>query len=55
MFSVCGMVLVTATDSMSEVLMRSTAGPENMPWVIMAKTLLAPASFSLEKVCGVGR
>ena len=47
-FSVCGTVLVTATDSMSEVLMRSTADPENIPCVIMAYTLLAPASFSLQ-------
>ena len=51
-FSVCGIVLVTATDSMSEVLIRSTAGPENIPCVMIANTLLAPASFNLADVGG---
>ena len=46
-----GMVLVTTTASMSDLLIRSMAGPEKIPWTHIPYTLVAPASFSLW-VCG---
>jgi len=46
-FSVWGMVLVTTTASRSDLLILSMAGPDKMPWVRIAKTLVAPASFNL--------
>lgn len=43
----CGMVLVTTTASKQALLIRDTAGPEKIPWVRMAYTLVAPASINL--------
>ena len=38
---------MTATASISDFSILSIAGPENIPWVQMAKILVAPASFNL--------
>ena len=46
-FSSWGIVLVTTTASKQALLMREIAGPEKMPWVKMAYTLVAPAEISL--------
>lgn len=45
----CGMVLVTTTASKHALLIRDIAGPENIPWVKIAYTLVAPASVNLKK------
>lgn len=39
--------MVTTTASKHALLMREIAGPEKMPWVRMAYTLVAPAEISL--------
>lgn len=38
---------MTTTASKQALLMREIAGPEKMPWVRMAYTLVAPAEMSL--------
>lgn len=38
---------MTTTASKQALLMREMAGPEKMPWVRMAYTLVAPAEISL--------
>lgn len=38
---------MTTTASKQALLMRDIAGPEKMPWVRMAYTLVAPAEISL--------
>lgn len=43
------MVLVTTTASKHALLIRDIAGPENIPWVKIAYTLVAPASVNLNK------
>lgn len=48
-FSSWGIVLVTTTASKQALLMREIAGPEKMPWVKMAYTLVAPAEMSLKE------
>ena len=44
------MVFVATTVSRQESRMRSTAGPEKIPWVTMATIFLASASFNLHTV-----
>lgn len=39
---------MTTTASKQALLMREMAGPENMPWVRMAYTFVAPAEMSLK-------
>ena len=41
-----GMVSVHTTDSMTESFSRSTAEPENTPWVVAAMTRRAPLAAS---------
>ncbi len=41
--------MVTTTASKQALLMREIAGPEKMPWVRMAYTLVAPADISLKR------
>lgn len=40
---------MTTTASKQALLIREMAGPEKMPWVNMAYTLVAPAEISLKK------
>lgn len=40
---------MTTTASKQALLMREIAGPEKMPWVRMAYTLVAPADISLRE------
>lgn len=40
---------MTTTASKQALLMREIAGPEKMPWVKMAYTLVAPAEMSLNR------
>lgn len=40
---------MTTTASKQALLMREMAGPEKMPWVSMAYTLVAPAEMSLRE------
>lgn len=47
--SSCGIVLVTTTASKLALLIREMAGPEKMPWVKMAYTLVAPADTNLRE------
>lgn len=42
-----GIVFVTTTASKQALLIRDIAGPEKIPWVKMAYTLVAPADTSL--------
>lgn len=46
----CGMVLVTTTASKQALLILEIAGPENMPWVSIAYTFVAPASNNLMEI-----
>lgn len=39
--------MVTTTASKHALLIRDIAGPENIPWVKIAYTLVAPASVNL--------
>lgn len=41
--------MVTTTASKHALLMREIAGPEKMPWVRMAYTLVAPAEINLRE------
>lgn len=45
-------MLVTTTASKAALLILEMAGPEKMPWVRMAYTLVAPAESSLENKAG---
>lgn len=45
--SSCGMVLVTTTASKAALFILEIAGPEKIPWVRIAYTLVAPAESSL--------
>lgn len=40
---------MTTTASKQALLIREMAGPEKMPWVKMAYTLVAPAEISLNR------
>ena len=42
-----GNELVATTHSKAELFRRDTAGPEKMPWVQIANTLMQPASTNL--------